>query len=120
MARYTLPRSLSNSPDVIRNERRRQGSYRDPPRLVRVPLPPLLFAPFPRSSLEFDVRTPPRSFPALSSPRPVSRIRMEESAGRAVDFSGGGRCIFDILSGGSQDGGKGRGLTLSTETASGE
>lgn len=47
----------------------------------------------------------------------------------SVDFSGGGRCIFDILSRGSQDGG-GKGLrreggkrervTLSTETASGE
>lgn len=43
----------------------------------------------------------------------------------SVDFSGGGRCIFDILSRGSQDGSKGgRGererVTLSTETASGE
>lgn len=57
---------------------------------------------------------------------------MAHSHGRisrvSVDFSGGGRCIFDILSRGSQDGSKGgregkgerERVTLSTETASGE
>lgn len=90
----TVPRSLYSRSlfdflDVNLNEYRRRGSGGERSKAVSFP--------FVSSSTSKPSFQPRR---VVHSHGRISRV--------SVDFSGGGRCIFDILSGGSQDGGKGR------------